>query len=82
MASERETVTVRELRNNGAEVLSRVERGEELIVTRDGEPVARLVPLPRKPLSARELLDRARTLPPVDHDALRADLDAVIDPAL
>ncbi|MFH5878813.1 type II toxin-antitoxin system Phd/YefM family antitoxin [Arthrobacter sp. NA-172] len=30
------TVTVRELRNQGGEVLERVARGEMLIVTRDG----------------------------------------------
>ncbi|WP_250324588.1 type II toxin-antitoxin system Phd/YefM family antitoxin [Williamsia sp. CHRR-6] len=40
-----EMVTVRELRNNGGEVLNRVARGEGLVVTRDGQPVAELRPV-------------------------------------
>ncbi|MGB7163680.1 MAG: type II toxin-antitoxin system prevent-host-death family antitoxin, partial [Mycobacterium sp.] len=38
---------MRDLRNKGGEVLDRVERGECVIVTRDGRPVAELRPLPR-----------------------------------
>ena len=38
-----ESVTVRDLRNRGGEVLDRVERGERVIVTRDGRAVARSV---------------------------------------
>ena len=36
-----DTVTIRELRNRGGEVVDRVEAGERLTVTRDGRPVAR-----------------------------------------
>lgn len=39
-------VTIRELRNHGGDVLARVARGETLTVTRDGEPVAQVSPLP------------------------------------
>jgi prevent-host-death family protein len=49
-------VSVRYLRNHGANVLGRVERGEVLIVTRDGRPVAELRPLPKPSLIAEELL--------------------------
>lgn len=38
-------VTVRDLRNHGGQVLERVERGETMVVTRDGRPVAELRPL-------------------------------------
>jgi len=38
-------IPVRELRNNVSAVLRRVEAGESLLVTVDGRPVARLVPL-------------------------------------
>jgi prevent-host-death family protein len=31
-----------------AELLDRVERGEEITVTRDGRPVARIMPVPRQ----------------------------------
>jgi prevent-host-death family protein len=76
------TVTVRDLRNKGGEVLDRVEAGESVIVTRSGRPVAELRPLPRPALTAEALLERFRHLQPVDPDELRADLDAVIDPSL
>jgi len=34
------TVPIRDLRNNSADVMARVARGESLTVTRDGAPVA------------------------------------------
>ena len=76
------TVSVRDLRNNGAEVLRRVERGERFVVTRDGTPVAELRPLPRTSVSSAELIRRRRNLPRVNPEALRADIDNLIDPAL
>jgi prevent-host-death family protein len=76
------TVTVRELRNHGGEVLDRVAAGERLTVTRSGRPVAELRPLNRAGLSSRALIERWRRLPPVDPTELRADLDALIDPSL
>jgi prevent-host-death family protein len=75
-------VTIRELRNQGGAVVERVLAGESLVVTRDGVPVAELRPVPRRPLDAGALLARWRTVPHVDPVALRADLDAVLDPAL
>jgi prevent-host-death family protein len=41
-------VSVRELRNQTAQVLRRVEAGERLTVTVDRRPVAELVPLPAR----------------------------------
>jgi prevent-host-death family protein len=75
-------VAVRDLRNHGGEILSRVAAGEALTVTRDGQPIAELRPLPRHPLPARLLLQRWRRLPPVDPAQLRADLDDVLDATL
>jgi prevent-host-death family protein len=75
-------VTVRDLRNHGAEVLDRVSRGETLTVTRDGRPVAELRPIRRRALPTSTLLARWRRLPPVDPAALRRDIDAAIDPTL
>jgi len=77
-----EKVSVRDLRNHGGEVLDRVARGEAVIVTRDGAEVAELRPRPRPGPSATDLIARRRHLPPVDPDALRQDLDAVLDPEL
>lgn len=74
--------TIRELRNNGGAVIDRVLSGETIVITRDGEPVAELRPLPRRPLSREALQERFRGLEPVDPVRLRADIDAVIDPSL
>jgi prevent-host-death family protein len=75
-------VTIRELRNQGGVVIERVIAGEVLTVTRDGRPVARLSPLPRPELPIDTIMERWRTLPPMDPDALRRDIDLVIDPTL
>ncbi len=72
-------ISIREFRNCGGDVVQRVEAGQRLTVTRAGKPVAELRPLRRPPLPAHELLQRWRTLPQVDPDSLRNDLDSVID---
>lgn len=77
-----DTVTVRDLRNNGGEVLRRVENGERVVVTRDGTPVAELRPLPRPSVSAAELIRRRRRLPVVDVAEMRRDVDELLDPSL
>jgi prevent-host-death family protein len=74
--------SIRDLRNNGADVLARVAAGERVTITRDGAPVAELRPLARHPLSAAVLVERFRRLPAVDPERLRADVDAVVDQAL
>lgn len=75
-------VSVRDLRNFGGQVLDRVSRGETLTVTRDGEPIAQVVPLPRNTAPLSVLIERRRSLPPVDTNALRADVDEFMDPSL
>ncbi len=75
-------VSVRDLRNHGGDVLDRVEAGERVTVTRNGRPVAELVPIPRRDLSIDEILRRARELPFVDPQDLRSDVDAFLDTRL
>ncbi len=75
-------MTVRDLRNNGGDVLDRVVRGESFVVTRDGTPVAELAPLRRRSAPAAELIARRRALPPVDPAVLKSDIDAVLDSSL
>jgi len=77
-----EEVTIRDLRNHGGDVVDRVAAGERLTVTRAGRPVAELRPIEPPPLAGAVLLRRWRRLRPVDQMKLRADLDAVVDPAL
>ena len=76
------SVTVRELRNHGGEVLDRVARGESLVVTRDGAEVAEIVPLRRRARTTSELIAARRSLPKLDLGCLRADLDKILDPGL
>ncbi|MBW0101359.1 type II toxin-antitoxin system Phd/YefM family antitoxin [Pseudonocardia sp. KRD291] len=68
----------RELRNDTAGVLRRVESGDEFVVTHRGRPIASLVPFQR---SRRGWLPRAelvRRLGIAQSDpGLRSDLDAI-----
>ncbi len=63
-------------------MVTRVQAGERLTVTRSGRPVAELRPLPRRGLDGATLLERWRHLPRVDPDALRRDIDQLADPSL
>jgi prevent-host-death family protein len=68
-------VASRELRNNTADLLRRVEAGDEIVITARGKPVAALVPLAserRRWLPRTELVRRLAT---AQADAgLRTDL--------
>ena len=74
-------VTIRELRNEGGEVVDRAARGEQITITRSGRPVAelRVLRTPLSTLSADALLERWRRLPDVDPVALRGDVDELLD---
>lgn len=76
------TVTVRDLRNHGGDVLDRVTRGEVVVVTRDGTEVAELRPLSRAPVGPAELVARRRGLPAVDVERFRGDVDEVLEAGL
>lgn len=58
-------VTVADAKAHLSEVLDRVERGEEVIITRRGRPVARMtsVELPKKPLDLAALAAFRNTMP-------------------
>ncbi len=74
-----------ELRNDNAKVMDAVADGETFVVTRNGQPVAELRPLPRgrRTFVARdEVLALAATAVRIDRDQFRADLDRVIDQGL
>ena len=79
--TESNTVTVRELRNQGGQVLDRVLAGEQLTITRDGQPVAELSPL-SIPTNLTTLKKRAAKLKAIDPISLRNDLDEIVDPWL
>ncbi len=70
----------RELRNDNAEIMRRVEAGESFTVTRNGKPVADLVPHQSKAAMPRRTLGEAqavfRGLPPMDTQRWYQDRDA------
>jgi antitoxin (DNA-binding transcriptional repressor) of toxin-antitoxin stability system len=72
-------VAVRDPSNRGGEILNRVAAGQTMTITRDGEPIAELRRLPRRPLPARLLLQRWHRLPDIDPARLRTDIDSVLD---
>ena len=72
-----------EAKNTLGALLDRVEQGEEIVITRHGKPVARLVPnaggIDRDEVLAamQRIRERARSLAcgPVDWETLKADRD-------
>lgn len=75
-------VSIRELRNQGGDVVDRAARGEQITITRAGRAVAELRAVSLAPLSAEAVLDRWHRLPPVDPLALRRDIDELLDATL
>jgi antitoxin (DNA-binding transcriptional repressor) of toxin-antitoxin stability system len=59
-------------------VLDRVQCGDEITITRDGEDVAELRPV-RKGLSADALSARWQNLPEMNPETLRRDIDEILD---
>jgi prevent-host-death family protein len=57
-------IGVRELNQRTSQVLDRVRRGETVIVTDHGEPVARLVPIGDTGSFLDELINAGQAIPP------------------
>ncbi len=74
------TITQRELRNDNAEIIRALESGDTFIITRNGVPVGRLTPIPRRTfVPTKELKEAFARLPRIEYARLRADLDAYVD---
>lgn len=72
----RKQISQRELRNDSAAVLRRVQAGEALVVTRNGTPIAELRPLPPRQFVPRDIIKGgAGSAPPLDAARFRHDLD-------
>lgn len=73
-----ESIGQRQLRNDNAEIIRRVEAGESFVVTRNGRPIADLIPhqgvtaVRRRP-TLGELQDLMRELPEIDIEQWNAD---------
>ena len=72
------TISQRELRNDNAEIMRRVEAGETFVITRNGRPIADLVPhgvAAKKRKTGREMQEEFRQLPPIDVERWYRDRD-------
>ena len=72
-------VTISEFRARLAEMVGRAERGQEVVITRGGQPVAKLVPLRMKPRRRLGLLKQL--LSKEDLAALTEAVEAPLSPA-
>lgn len=76
----RTEITQRQLRNDSGEIMRRLDRGEEFIVTRGGVPVGELSPYRRRQFIPAAIIDAVfSTSPALDHDRLRNDIDEFVD---
>jgi prevent-host-death family protein len=74
-----ESIAQRQLRNDNAEIMRRVEAGESFVITRNGRPIADLVPhgaRRKKRRTGREMQEEFRKLPPIDVDQWYRDREA------
>jgi antitoxin (DNA-binding transcriptional repressor) of toxin-antitoxin stability system len=75
-------VSIRDLRNKGGEIVDRAARGEQITITKNGEPVAELRALPRRWVPMDVLHEKWKSLPSMSYQDLRADLDEIFDSSL
>ena len=74
-----ETIAQRQLRNDNAEIMRRVEAGESFVVTRNGKPIADITPhqqQTKRRLTLREAQEIMRALPKIDVEQWYCDRDA------
>ncbi len=77
-------ITQRELRNESGDIMRRLDQGESFVVTRNGVAVGELSPVRRRRfVTTAVAMATFATASQIDHERLRADLDAVAsqDPA-
>lgn len=71
-------LTQRELRNQSGQIMRKLDAGEDFIVTRNGVPVGRLVPLRgNRFVSSQTAIAILRDAPAIDFKRFQADLDIV-----
>lgn len=74
------TINQRDLRNFSAKVLREVQAGQTITVTRNGEPVAELRPVPRRRFASRAVIaEAAAHAARIDAKQFRDDVDATVD---
>ena len=78
------SISQRDLRLRSREIMDAVERGDSFAVTRDGRVIGSLQPraTQRTVVASRELIEAFRHVPIVDADAMREQLDLIVDPSM
>ncbi|MFW6186852.1 MAG: type II toxin-antitoxin system Phd/YefM family antitoxin [Actinomycetota bacterium] len=75
-----EQISQRELRNDSGRIMRALDEGRSFVVSRNGVPVGELRPLRRhRFVDARAAVAGFQGAPRVDPEALRRDLDEVVD---
>ncbi|WFE47164.1 type II toxin-antitoxin system prevent-host-death family antitoxin [Verrucosispora sp. WMMD1129] len=73
-------ITQRELRNDSGSIMRGVERGDSFIITRNGTPIGKLIPLRRRTYVPRaEVMAAFATAPVLNVERFRRDLDSAVD---
>jgi prevent-host-death family protein len=73
-------ITQRQLRNESGEIMRGLDRGESVLVTRNGTPVGELVPIRRRRFVPAEVAIAAFSgVGHIDHRRFRADIDRFLD---
>lgn len=76
-------ITPRELRRESNEIIRELNKGRTFVVTHKGGPVGELKPMSGSNYVSTEIaVELFRSLPPIDYERFRADLDAAADQAL
>ena len=73
-------ISQRELRNDSGRIMRALDKGQSFVVTRNGVPIAELVPLKPRVFVATETIAAAFSgAPRVDRARFRKDIDYAID---
>jgi prevent-host-death family protein len=74
------TISQRELRNDSADIMRRLESGESFIITRHGKQIGVLSPMHRPQFSKMaDVCEAFQGLPPLSFEELRRDIDAYVN---
>jgi prevent-host-death family protein len=73
-------ISQRELRNDSADIMRRLESGESFIITRHGKQIGVLSPMHRPQFSKMaDVCDAFQGLAPLSYDDLRRDIDTYVN---
>jgi len=73
-------ITQREMRNDSAAIFRAIEDGESFVLTRNGTPIAQVIPIRKRTFVPRDDVLRAFAhVPEIDYAQMRAEMDEFIN---